>query len=359
MQALARMPAMPPPGYSSNGDDCNDGDPSAHPGSFEICDAIDNDCDGDVDESGAIGASTWYADADADGYGDPSNTTDACVQPTQYVDNSDDCNDDPSAGGADQHPGRAETWYDGVDQNCDGNDSDQDGDSVVLSDDCDDTDASSTTVATDADCDGSLTGVDCNDGDDQIHPNQAEVCGDGVDNDCDGSDAACACSVNPSGTTLIATSEFCDPNPPSGWTQCAGWTNTSGDDVSNTVLDGCLNSSNRLRIRVWDSAGVLEEDVFSTDADVSQWQSWNYLGGNVTRQTSTYWTGDTTFFTTTGGGSACYFNGTALDAPNGTLTVGTGNSNSVILAPGHSNEYEYRVNCQGSALAGRNIALYK
>ena len=33
---------------------------------------------------------------------------------------------------------------------------------------------------------------------------------------------------------------------PIGWTQCTGWINTSGDDVSNSILDGCLNSNNRL-----------------------------------------------------------------------------------------------------------------
>ena len=176
--------------------------------------------------------------------------------------------------------------------------------------------------------------------------------------DCDGVDDPCSCTVNPSGTTLISTSEFCDPNPPSGWTQCAGWTNTTGNDVSNSVLDGCLNSSSRLRIRAWASNGVLEEDVYSTSANVSQWQSWSYLGGSVTKLTSTYWTGTTTYFTTTNGGSACYALG-GVDAPNGTLTLVSGNGSSIILAPGATNELEYRINCQGNSLPGRSIALYK
>jgi hypothetical protein len=177
-----------------------------------------------------------------------------------------------------------------------------------------------------------------------------------VDNDCDGD--SCPCAVNPSGTTLISTSEFCDPNPPSGWTQCAGWTNTTGNDVSNSVLDGCLNSSNRLRIRAWASNGLLEEDVYSTNADISHWRTRDYLGGSVTKLTSTYWTGTTDYFTATNGGSACYTQG-GVDAPNGTLTLGTGNGSSIILAPGATNEFEYRINCQGSALPGRSIALYK
>ena len=41
----------------------------------------------------------------------------------------------------------------------------QDCDGIATEDDCDDTDDSSTTLATDADCDGVLTGDDCDDTD--------------------------------------------------------------------------------------------------------------------------------------------------------------------------------------------------
>jgi len=168
------------------------------------------------------------------------------------------------------------------------------------------------------------------------------------------------CDPNPPGTLLLQSSAFCDPNPPAGWTQCAGWINTSGNDVSNTVLDGCLNSNNRLRIRVWnDQTGVLEEDVFSTDANMSSWMSWNYHGGNITRNVFTNWVGTTTYFSSTGGGSACQTNSNCgQDAPCGTLTLGTGMS-SVILAPGNTNGFEYRMNCNGQALTGRRIAVYR
>ncbi|MGB0591153.1 MAG: hypothetical protein ACPGU1_15870 [Myxococcota bacterium] len=178
---------------------------------------------------------------------------------------------------------------------------------------------------------------------------------------CDGA-GGCAgetsnCSVG--GGVLIPSSGFCDPSPPSGWAQCAGWINTSGDDVSDTALDGCLNSNNRLRIRVWHN-GVLEEDVYSEDANVSSWQEWNYLGGSVTKLKSTNWTGSTTFFTTTGGGSACYHNfQCGIDAPCGTLTLGTGNGSTIILAPGATDSMEYRNNCGGQAFVGRTIALYR
>jgi hypothetical protein len=61
-------------------------------------------------------ATTWYKDADADGYGNPSITQSACLQPATYVANSGDCND-ASAG---VNPGASDATCDGIDQNCSG-----------------------------------------------------------------------------------------------------------------------------------------------------------------------------------------------------------------------------------------------
>ena len=47
-------------------DDCNDADASVNPGVVELCDGIDNNCDGQIDEDVT---STWYTDGDGDGYG--------------------------------------------------------------------------------------------------------------------------------------------------------------------------------------------------------------------------------------------------------------------------------------------------
>src|SRR5690606_31876560 len=47
-----------PPGHVASAGDCDDGDAALHPGADETCDAIDQDCDGAIDEGliGPVGA---------------------------------------------------------------------------------------------------------------------------------------------------------------------------------------------------------------------------------------------------------------------------------------------------------------
>ncbi len=73
---------------------------------------------------------------------------------------------------------------------------------------------------------------------------------------------------------------------------------------------------------------------------------------------ATHWTGTTTVLTTTEGGTDCYHNDQcAIDAPCGTLTLGTGHDSTISLAPGASDGMEYRNNCSGQAFVSRTIAL--
>lgn len=93
--------------------DCDDEDEFVHFGAEEICDELDNDCDGNIDEDAT---STFYADTDGDGYGDPLNAVQACMSTESTVSNADDCDDTN-----DQiNPGMIEICNDGWDNDCDG-----------------------------------------------------------------------------------------------------------------------------------------------------------------------------------------------------------------------------------------------
>ncbi|MAG60346.1 hypothetical protein CL619_01030 [archaeon] len=76
-------------GYVLNDDDCNDEDVNVNPAATEICDGIDNDCNGEIDEVG----SEWYLDSDGDGFGDVNNSQFDCDKPDGYVDDLTDCDD--------------------------------------------------------------------------------------------------------------------------------------------------------------------------------------------------------------------------------------------------------------------------
>src|SRR5258705_75183 len=80
-----------PAGYNTNNTDCNDGNASIHPGAPEQCNSIDDNCNGQVDET--LNFITFYADADADGYGNPTVSVVSCLQPNGFVEDNTDCND--------------------------------------------------------------------------------------------------------------------------------------------------------------------------------------------------------------------------------------------------------------------------
>jgi hypothetical protein len=101
-----------PPGFVADATDCNDADPLMHPGLAEVCDGRDNDCNGLVDD-GVL--KTFYADADADGFGDAQSAVKTCKIPAGFVENSTDCDDTRP----DVHPGAVEQCNN-RDDDCDG-----------------------------------------------------------------------------------------------------------------------------------------------------------------------------------------------------------------------------------------------
>jgi hypothetical protein len=92
--------------------DCNDGNANVHPGATELCNSVDDDCNGTVDDS-AIPL-TYYADADADGYGNAAVTTAACGAPSGYTADATDCDDTLSS----VNPGADEVCDNGIDDDC-------------------------------------------------------------------------------------------------------------------------------------------------------------------------------------------------------------------------------------------------
>jgi hypothetical protein len=113
-------------GYS-NKIDCDDKNIDVHPGAEEVCNNVDDNCDGDTDEGLTV---TVYPDADQDGFGSEEGVVEGCadkVPEKGYVSRGGDCNDsaldedgDGKVDGFFIHSDVTEVCDDGVDNNCDG-----------------------------------------------------------------------------------------------------------------------------------------------------------------------------------------------------------------------------------------------
>ncbi|MDG1481038.1 MAG: putative metal-binding motif-containing protein, partial [Myxococcota bacterium] len=98
-------------GYDAE-EDCDDANSMVNPSASEICDGVDNNCDGSVDEDVT---STFYADVDDDGFGNAEQTAEACEKPDGFVPIGSDCDDT----NGEVYPSAPEQC-DGVDNDCDG-----------------------------------------------------------------------------------------------------------------------------------------------------------------------------------------------------------------------------------------------
>ena len=160
-------------------EDCDDLNNTVWPGAPEICNGVDDDCDGTVDNaSGAY----WYVDADGDRYGDPDTAQAAC-DVEGLVSVGTDCDDQDAA----VHPGASE-WCNEVDDDCDGETDEDPLDVLVQYPDADGDGwgAEQPTLSCELLSGTVERGGDCDDQDDQVHPGASEWCND-VDDDCDGS----------------------------------------------------------------------------------------------------------------------------------------------------------------------------
>ena len=173
-----------PTGYSRSSDDCDDGNDAVNPAATEVCNGLDDDCDGGADEADAADSLMWYEDVDSDLYGNPSISMPGCYQPGGYVLDNTDCDD----GRFESNPGATE-YCNTYDDNCDGFiDEDTAVDALAWYADTD-SDAYGNPAALDVECTCPAGHVadstDCNDADSTSFPGGIEVC-DGVDDDCNG-----------------------------------------------------------------------------------------------------------------------------------------------------------------------------
>lgn len=235
-----------PPGTVAQAGDCDDDDAEVNPLVREVCNGYDDDCDGDADDDdGGVDPTTqvqWYRDADDDGYGDDTAMVEACEAPSAvFIRENGDCDDARPVVNPDGNEicnlrdDDCDGFVDDEDPSIDPagqtqffSDGDLDGygdptsltlacrpipGAVTNDDDCDDTEPTATVVRDwfhDGDFDGvgagpvvatdcyspgfgnAPSGTDCNDADPLQFPGNPEICEDGFDQDCSGSDRQCA-----------------------------------------------------------------------------------------------------------------------------------------------------------------------
>jgi hypothetical protein len=274
----------PGTGYATQAGDCNDANAAVKPGAAEICNGVDDDCDGSIDEG--LTFVTYYTDADGDGYGAGSGSS-LCSNPgAGYVTQGGDCDD----ANASINPGATETCN-GVDDDCDG--SIDEGLTFV-------------TYYTDADGDGYGTGSglslcsnpgagyvtqggDCDDANASVNPGTTEVC-NGVDDDCDGSIdeglifVTYYVDADGDGYGTGSGSSLCS-NPGAGYATQAGDCNDSNPSINPGITEICDGADN-------DCDGTVDEGCANTTIDYVNLQfpeTANILqGGTVTAYAQVY-----------------------------------------------------------------------
>ncbi len=283
-----------PTDFVLNNSDCNDNDASVHPDALEICNGKDDDCDGLIDEADPSinGIPTWYADNDNDGFGNINMVVVSCIQPTGFVDNALDCNDN----NATINPDATEIINNNVDEDCDGTaqviDIDNDGhnsdvdcndnnatigaqqlpgvscddgnantiNDVILADGCSCAGTIPNPIV-DNDNDGFSSTVDCDDNNPNINPGATEIPNNNVDEDCNGT----ALIIDNDNDGFNSDVDCNDNNPAIGARQTPGTACNDGNaNTTNDVIlaDGCSCAGILINTNVDN-----DNDGFTADVD--------------------------------------------------------------------------------------------
>ncbi|MCP4922260.1 MAG: hypothetical protein GY913_35610 [Proteobacteria bacterium] len=198
-----------------------------------VCDGLDDDCDGQVDE-GLL--STLYVDEDDDGWGTEVSEDRCPISEPGWSTQTGDCDDGDRTVSPD-----ADEFCNGQDDDCDGqvdeglepptwyadDDGDGYGDDAAVTETCVQPDGT-------ADCGG-----DCDDEDATAHPGAFEACGDGLDNDCDGAiDDVSTCRIS----TTDGEEDLLLCTEPATWAdardarEADGWSMVVVDDEGEDAL---------------------------------------------------------------------------------------------------------------------------
>ena len=273
--------AMPPEGYSATGGDCDDSNAnrsSLHP---ELCTTqIDENCDGS-NTLGAIDVTLWFADTDADNFGNGATNNNgdylytllACPNnaggpPIGYSPNGQDCNDNDS----EMYPGAVEICN-GKLQNCDlaeddtygplAEERDDDGDGYI---ECEFDPATWAVVTT-----LPYGWGDCQDDDIDVYPGAPEKCSGEVE-DCDSPDYG-----------TVPDDEYDDDGD--GYVECSGWFIGAWEGQPSVVGGDDCNDSNEYTFT--GAAEISSPNLCVQDANEDGYPDCTRYNGNNSQYGST------------------------------------------------------------------------
>ena len=216
-------------GWVTNDLDCDDTDGSIHPNSAEICDEVDNNCDGVPDDDSATDATNWFNDADGDGFGAGPPRGFGCNGTEGQVNRHGDCDDtDPEI-----NPDGSETC-DGLDNDCNGEVDDgetADGEAFYEDSDGDGWGNSEIERIRGEQPSGWVSQPgDCDDDNELFHPAALDVCADGLDQNCDGHiDDRCGETIDLATSIKIEVPDSLSPGAVSG-------RDVNGDSIADLLV---------------------------------------------------------------------------------------------------------------------------